>query len=761
MSRDSQEYKPGQGVVGRVEEALSYGAFVRLDDGTRAYIRRRELTWAGNVDPRELHLEGKKIEGVVIKLAEPGQCLELSHRATLVDPWHEFVAKFRPGDAVEGIVKNLLGYGAYVEIVPGIDGLIPLKELATWPVQEPDEVVWVGDTVEAIITHVDSRVKKLRLSIRARMRQLEVVVGIMEEFSLFLQTEPTFSEPGEVQTEDGVSDEIIGSEAEPDITLLKPKNIGCILVVDDYDEIRLPLVEWLRYRGYEVDEAADTNQANQKILEKSYSLLLVDLNLPGTDGLTWLRQLKQSGINCQAAIMSTAEWLAERSTEIEEIGVIEALVKPLDRDEIEHLLNRINQGEMLPGWQTTSRPTQRQVPQSFQQVAAVVRGKVLLSDQFRVGLKQLVTTTSAEMGLIFRLDPISRAITITTQIGKLNLNIDALHSLRASPIREVIEEGEHILEYQMSGQTGERFRKLLELLAFESCIGVPIEASGEIQRAVFLLHRQPKAFNRYHLRDALAMSVLFSVIIERQVMEERFRLLNKQLLNGELASGFGHEVSNKVSSLEFQLRNLQRDCFEFERREYQPDSFAEIRQAVDHLSSTFDDLKRTVELFQQPGRTSEEHNLCLNEIVQKVVSLIRPTLHKHKIKLEINLSPDLPSIAGGGLELQQVFLNIMLNAIHQMNLKPNKGKVLTVTTAYQDQERRPIKIRFSDTGPGIHRRLWERIFDLGFTTRLGGTGQGLYIARSLVESLGGQIQVERSVIPIGATFLVELPVIQS
>jgi signal transduction histidine kinase/predicted RNA-binding protein with RPS1 domain len=757
VSGDSQAYKLGQGVVGRVEEALSYGAFVRLDDGTRAYIRRRELTWAGNVDPRDLHLEGKKIEGVVIKLAEPGQCLELSHRATLVDPWHEFVTKFRPGDAVEGVIKNLLGYGAYVEIVPGIDGLIPLKELATWTVQEPDEVVWVGDTVEAIITHIDSRAKKLRLSIRARMRQLEVVVGIMEEFSLFSQTEPTVSEPDEAQTEDGVSDEIIGS----DIVLLKPKNIGCILVVDDYDEIRLPLVEWLRHRGYDVDEAADTNRANQKISEKSYSLLLVDLNLPGTDGLTWLRQLKPRGLNCQAAIMSTAEWLAERSTEIEEIGVIETFVKPLDLEEIEHLLNRINQGEILPGWQTTSRPAQKQAPQSFQQVAAIVRGKVLLSDQLRVGLMQLVATTSAEMGLIFRLDPISRAITITTQIGKLNVNIEALHSLRASPIREVIEEGEHILEYQMSGQTGERFRKLLDLLPFESCIGVPIEAGGETQRAVFLFQRQPKAFNRYHLRDALAMSVLFSVIIERQVMEERFRLLNKQLLSGELASGFGHEVSNKVSSLEFQLRNLQRDCFEFERRGHQPDSFGEIRQAVDHLLSTFDDLKHTVELFQQPPRANEEQSVCLSEIVQKVVFLLRPTLHKHRIKIETNLSSGLPGIAGGGLELQQVFLNIMLNAIHQMNLKPNKGKVLTVTTAYQGQERRPIKIRFSDTGPGIHRRLWERIFDLGFTTRLGGTGQGLYIARSLVESLGGQIQVERSAILIGATFLVELPVIQS
>jgi len=65
--------------------------------------------------------------------------------------------------------------------------------------------------------------------------------------------------------------------------------------------------------------------------------------------------------------------------------------------------------------------------------------------------------------------------------------------------------------------------------------------------------------------------------------------------------------------------------------------------------------------------------------------------------------------------------------------------------------------RFKDNGLGIHRQLWERIYDLGFSTKEGGTGLGLYIAKGLVESLGGHIKVEESYILVGSTFLVELP----
>jgi signal transduction histidine kinase/predicted RNA-binding protein with RPS1 domain len=747
MSQNSL-YTTGQQVVGKVERVLPYGLFVRLEDGASAYIRRRELTWASNVDPRALWQEGQAITGVVLKLANLDHSMELSHRRTLPDPWNEFTGKFQQGDVVEARVKSLMSYGVYAEIIPGVDGLIPLAELATWKVQKAEDIVWVGDVVAAVITQLDFRTRKLKLSIRARIHQLEVVAGIMKDFSLFSQVETTSGEFDE------------GTEAWPEteMELLKAKQVKSILVVDDYETIRSSLVTWLRHRGHEVDEAGDAAEAHEKILKKSYDLLLVDLNLSGLDGLALLRRLSQKGIPYQAAVMSTAEWLAERSREIEELGVAEAFIKPLDLVEIEHLLTRIEQREGAPRRPMTSRPAQTKIPKSFQQLITIGQTKASLAEQFREGLKQLIATTAAETGFIFRLDPISRSVSITSQVGEADFHEEALHSLEASPVRDVIEEGEEILENRMVGQVKERFRKLLDLLPFESCIGTPIEAGGETHRALFLFHRKANVFNRYHLRDTVATSLLFSVAIERQAMEHRLSSLNKLLLSGQLASGFSHEVYNKMSGLEIQLRNLQMDCRLFEQQSDQSTSFEEIRQATDRLMLTFEDLKNTVEVFQQLMRADETHYTPIHQIIQKAVSLLRPTLRKHSVRIETDLSPGLPGVMVNATQLEQVFLNLMLNALQHMSLKPGQGKVMTIATSYQAHDGGlPLKIRFSDTGPGIHQRLWEKIFELGFTTRLGGTGQGLYIARSLVEALGGKVRVERSVIPIGTTFLVELP----
>ena len=127
----------------------------------------------------------------------------------------------------------------------------------------------------------------------------------------------------------------------------------------------------------------------------------------------------------------------------------------------------------------------------------------------------------------------------------------------------------------------------------------------------------------------------------------------------------------------------------------------------------------------------------------------------------MDLAPGLPPVAGSAIRLQQVFVNLMLNAVQQTAPKmarwPEGRGLLQVSTAWQAEEERAVRVRFCDNGPGIHRQLWEIIFALGFSTRPAGTGLGLFIARSLMESMGGQVVVERSVIPMGTTFRVELP----
>jgi signal transduction histidine kinase len=83
--------------------------------------------------------------------------------------------------------------------------------------------------------------------------------------------------------------------------------------------------------------------------------------------------------------------------------------------------------------------------------------------------------------------------------------------------------------------------------------------------------------------------------------------------------------------------------------------------------------------------------------------------------------------------------------------------IIPIRTRYEDNDDRPIKVRFIDNGPGIHRLDWDRIFDPLFTTRPGGTGIGLFLCLSLANVIGAEVFVEKSLILVGTTFRVDIP----
>jgi two-component system C4-dicarboxylate transport sensor histidine kinase DctB len=220
------------------------------------------------------------------------------------------------------------------------------------------------------------------------------------------------------------------------------------------------------------------------------------------------------------------------------------------------------------------------------------------------------------------------------------------------------------------------------------------------------------------------------------------------LVGGELAAGFGHEVANKISGLELQLRLLP----SLGDRE-------ELQAAQANILDLTLDLKNTVEAFQKLSRTNDEQmatEFCdVDAILRRAELLLRPVARREGVKISLRPSLHLPPVAGSAITLQQVFLNLMLNAVQQMALTSGKHRVLAISASLT-KKRFPIQIRFWDTGPGIHKSLWEKIFSSGFSTR-GGNGLGLFIARNFLQSLGGRIRVEESFVPLGTTFLVELP----
>ncbi len=394
-----------------------------------------------------------------------------------------------------------------------------------------------------------------------------------------------------------------------------------------------------------------------------------------------------------------------------------------------------------------------------------MRSGLLLAERLRSGLEHLLELTRAEEAIVFHLNPISQEVSIVAQAGQAALDLAAVYSLVDSPVRDVIREGGLVWENDVLRRMSGRFSKLLDLLPFESCIAVPIQAGGEIHHALFLFHHKPEAFSRYRVRDAQAMATLFSVALESQALEQHIRVVSPFLLSGHLAAGFSHEVYNKMSGLEIQLHNLRGD---YERlggqkalRPAESFDFAEVGRAIDRLLDVALDLQRTVGLFQELIRAEQEKEIDVNEVVRHAELLLRPIARRYKVRIEMELSSDLPAITGSVFRLQQVFSNVMLNAVQHVAQKMERWSdgrgTLQVATVWEPGEDHPIQVRFADNGPGIHRQLWESIFALGFSTRPGGTGLGLFIARSLVGSMGGRIVVERSVIPMGTTFLVELP----
>src|SRR5205085_3556494 len=120
-----------------------------------------------------------------------------------------------------------------------------------------------------------------------------------------------------------------------------------------------------------------------------------------------------------------------------------------------------------------------------------------------------------------------------------------------------LREGHVVFDNHVS--TKERiYHKLLELLSFESCIGLPVHLHGEIQYVLFLFHREVNAFNIEDVPEARSIMPLIEAELERDHIETMLRSLNSLIISGQTAAGVLHDISSKISAVELGLKNLSR-----------------------------------------------------------------------------------------------------------------------------------------------------------------------------------------------------------
>jgi small subunit ribosomal protein S1 len=164
----AEKYPVGTRVSGKVVSITNYGAFIELEPGIEGLVHISEMSWTRNVrHPSKLVSIGEAIEAVVLKVDPNEEKISLGMKQTEQDPWMMLPEKYPVGTRLNGKVRNLTSFGAFVEIEPGIDGLIHISDMSwTKRVQHPSEVVKKGDAVDVVILNVDAENKRISLGLK-------------------------------------------------------------------------------------------------------------------------------------------------------------------------------------------------------------------------------------------------------------------------------------------------------------------------------------------------------------------------------------------------------------------------------------------------------------------------------------------------------------------------------------------------------------------------------------------------------------------
>lgn len=202
-----EKYPVTTRVQGEVVNVMSYGAFVKLEEGIEGLVHISEMSWTKRINhPNELVSIGDKIEVVVLGINKEKQEISLGMKQTQANPWDQVAGKYPPGTMIEGTVRNLTNYGAFIEIEEGIDGLLHISDMSwTRKIGHPNEVLEKGQRVSCQVLNVDQERKRIALGLKqlredpwetdipGRYEPNDVVKGKVTKltnFGVFVELEP-------------------------------------------------------------------------------------------------------------------------------------------------------------------------------------------------------------------------------------------------------------------------------------------------------------------------------------------------------------------------------------------------------------------------------------------------------------------------------------------------------------------------------------------------------------------------------------------
>ena len=295
-------------------------------------------------------------------------------------------------------------------------------------------------------------------------------------------------------------------------------------------------------------------------------------------------------------------------------------------------------------------------------------------------------------------------------------------------------------------------------LGMISYLGVPISwPDGEIFGTICVLDRQSNGYSDLYLKLLLQWrDVLQADLTSIATSEQRFRVMQTELTHanrlatlGQLTASIAHEVKQPLAAALLNAQAAQRFLA------HQPPDVERGKTAMDRAVR---DCMRAAEIVDQTRELVQKEpvrkdSVEINEAISEVVGLTHNEVLKNGVEVQTQLAEGLPVIQGSRVQLQQVMLNLIVNAVEAMSQTSDDRRELLISTQAQAD---CVLVAVRDSGPGLAEDALERAFEAFYTTKSSGLGMGLSICRSIIEDHGGRLWAAANE-PNGAAFQFTIP----
>jgi signal transduction histidine kinase/CheY-like chemotaxis protein len=547
-----------------------------------------------------------------------------------------------------------------------------------------------------------------------------------------------------------------------------------VLVIDDKkDAVQLMTESVLRPHGYSYMVANSGEEGFRLALEKEPDLIIADLRTPKMSSLEILEALQAEGRDIPI-IVTTLHGSEETAVQAFRLGAKDYIIKPFKVAEMLEAIERVlaEKRFMNKGTKDVNQQLERRVKELniLYGVGKSVTSLLDLEKVLNRIVEAAVFVTGAEEGSLLLVDKDTGELYLRAarNLGEnfaRGFRLKVEHSIAG----QVVKTGQPILQSTREEET----LKVKTGYLVKSLLNVPLKAKDEVIGVLTVNNKlSPRPFtdNDVHLLSALADYATIAIVnaqlyeeikrwseeLEHKVEErtQELRAAQEQLLQseklasiGQLAAGVAHEINNPMGVILGFAQGILKTLPEDDP----------LRRPLTTMEKESLRCKRIVQNLLDFARHSEPtpSPTNINELIDSFCDLVEHQTSLQNIKLVKGYDPALPSIMADPNQLQQVFINIMLNAHQAM---PHGG-TLRITTRTVGSE---LQVIFADTGTGIPAENIPNVFDPFFTTKeVGeGTGLGLSVSYGIVKAHGGDIEVE-SQVGKGTTFIIKLPLDKS